>query len=78
MGVNANQTPEDVVAFEIKYELPFIILWDGDRTAAQAWGVTGFPTNFFIDADGVVRAAGYAVDDRMKQLIQEAMKAPPR
>ncbi len=76
VGVNSNQTPEDVVAFQIKYELPFIILWDGDQVATQAWGVTGFPTNFFIDADGVVRAEGYAINDQMKQLIQEAVKTP--
>ena len=78
VGANANQTPEDVVAFQIKYELPFIILWDGDQTATQAWGVTGFPTNFFVDADGIVRAQGYAVDERMKQLIREAMETPAK
>ena len=78
VGVNANQTPEELVAYQIEQELPFIILWDGEGAAARAWGVTGFPTNFFIDADGIVRAEGYAITDQMKQLIREAMETPAK
>jgi thiol-disulfide isomerase/thioredoxin len=78
VSANVNQTPESVVTYQMKEQLPFINLWDGQGGAASAWGVTAFPTNFFIDAEGVVRARGYSLNEEFTTLIKEAVKAPPK
>jgi len=78
VSANVNQTPESVVTFQMKEQLPFINLWDGQGGAVSVWGVKAFPTNFFIDAEGVVRARGYSLNEEFTSLIREALKTPPK
>ncbi len=78
VSANVNQTPESVVTFQMKEQLPFINLWDGQGGAVSAWGVKAFPTNFFVDAEGVVRARGYSLNEEFTSLIKEAVKTPPK
>lgn len=78
VGGPSRQTEEDVVKFQMKEQLPFIVLWDAEGTAMQDWGITAFPTNFFVDAEGVVRYRGAALGDQVTQLVQEAFKPPAR
>lgn len=74
VSANVNQTPEIVVTYQMKEQLPFINLWDGQGGAVSAWGVTAFPTNFFVDAEGVIRAHGYSLNEEFASLIKEAVK----
>jgi thiol-disulfide isomerase/thioredoxin len=78
VSANVNQTPESVVTYQMKEQLPFINLWDGQGGAASVWGVRAFPTNFFIDAEGVVRARGHSLNAEFASLIKEAVNTPPQ
>ena len=78
VGGPSRQTEEDVVKFQMKEQLPFIILWDAQGRAMQDWGITAFPTNFLVDAEGVVRYRGAALGDQVTQLVQDALKPPAK
>ena len=76
VGGPARQTEEDMLNYQMKEQLPFIVLWDAEGKALKDWGITAFPTNFFVDAEGVVRYRGHALDDRVTQLVRDACRAP--
>mgnify|MGYP001573240140 CR=1 FL=1 len=78
VGGPSRQTEEDVAKFQMREQLPFIILWDAQGRAMQDWGITAFPTNFFVDAEGVVRYRGAALGDQVTQLVQDALKTAPK
>lgn len=46
---------EDVINFVNEFHLQFPILMDEKKEAAQTYHVIGYPTNFFIDEDGVIQ-----------------------
>lgn len=70
----SRQTEQDVAMYQMNEQLPFIVLWDPQNKAMQDWAITAFPTNFLIDADGVVRYRGSVIDDTVVQLVREACK----
>lgn len=74
VGGPSRQTEEDVAKFQMKEELPFIVLWDPEGKAMSDWGITAFPTNILLDAEGVVRYRGSALSDQVTQLVRDALK----
>ena len=65
-------TPEDNRAFREKFDFPFRLLSDGDRSVGQLYGAAREPgspyadfpqrISYLIDPDGVIRR-GYEVTD---------------
>jgi len=47
-------SPADVAAYAAKYELPYTIGFDGSGHIFDAYRGYALPTQFFIDADGVI------------------------
>lgn len=76
VGSPSRQTEEDVAAYQTTEQLPFIVLWDPQGKAMQDWAIGAFPTNFLVDAEGVVRYRGSALDDTVVQLVKDACKDP--
>jgi thiol-disulfide isomerase/thioredoxin len=76
VGSPSRQTEEDVAKYQIAEQLPFIVLWDPQGKALQDWAIGAFPTNFLIDAEGVVRYRGSALDDTVVQLVKDACQPP--
>lgn len=74
----SRQTEQDVAMFQMNEQLPFIVLWDPEGKVMQEWAITAFPTNFFIDGDGVVRYRGSALDDTVVQLVKDACEGPQK
>ncbi len=72
--IDFRQTREDVVQFEQKYELPYIVLWDSGNKVSDVWGVEGIPTNLVLDADGIVRYRGHEVDAEMVSAVDSILK----
>ncbi len=55
LGINDDE-PEDVVGkYILDNHMMFKVLLDPGETAMQAYRVTGLPTSFFIDREGVIR-----------------------
>ncbi|MGD2148556.1 MAG: thioredoxin-dependent thiol peroxidase [Anaerolineae bacterium] len=55
-------TPEALVKFREKYELPFILLSDPDHAVAEAYGAWGEKKSFGKTYDGVIRSH-FAIDE---------------
>ena len=58
IGVNYNDTMEDVQAFrkEFKLTMPLVLGGSDAKGVSAVYGVTGYPTNFVLDKDGKVVA----------------------
>ena len=56
VAVSVQETsPEDVKAYADKYELEYTIGFDGSGRIFRAYKVYALPTQFFIDANGIIR-----------------------
>ena len=56
LGVNANESQRDVVGFVEQAGLTFPILLDPGSKVEDLYHIRAFPTSFFIDQEGIVRA----------------------
>ena len=55
LGVTEESTLDDALAEVKRMEVPFPIVMDPEGTVARAYGVTGYPRTYVIDAEGKVR-----------------------
>jgi len=55
IAINAGQTREHVLEIKMSYNLSFPLLVDEEAKTAEVYGVTGLPTSFFIDKNGMIR-----------------------
>jgi len=63
LGVNFDEAVEDVRAFRDELGLTFPLLLDPGGELQSLYRVIGYPTTYFIDADGVIRAVHLGVMD---------------
>ncbi len=56
LWVSISETADAVAGFAADQELPFPVALDRTGAVAERYGVWGYPTHYFIDADGVVQA----------------------
>ncbi len=54
VGVNVREAEDVVQQYVTQQEIDYDITLDTDGTVAQLYGVSGFPTTYFIDAQGQV------------------------
>ena len=75
IGVDADDTAP-VLRDAIRRErLEFPIVLDADKSNIAAWGVTGLPTTYVIDKQGVIRAYDLRGDDFVEEV--DALIAEP-
>lgn len=76
LGADPRETPEKLGAFARDLGLTFTIAYDGSA-AAEAYQVTGIPTSFVIDTEGLVRARrpGQITAQQMRDLTADALKS---
>ena len=56
LGVNELESAQAVNVFIQEFKISFPIVLDSDGQVAQDYYVRGYPTTFFVDANGVLRA----------------------
>lgn len=58
IGINYNDTLEDVQTFRKQFELtmPLVLGGGGDKSVSKLYGIKGYPTNYVLDKDGKVVA----------------------
>ena len=55
VGVTEESSREDAVAEVTRHAVPYPVVLDADGAVARAYGVTGLPRTYLIDAEGNVR-----------------------
>lgn len=76
IGVTFQDTTRSVQVFAEEYGIPFTLALDDSGEMGKAYGVRGFPTTFFIRADGVIH---YVVKGAMtKELIELILEGMPQ
>lgn len=55
VGVTEESTHEDALAEVMRMDVPFPVVMDPEGKVARAFGVTGYPRTYVIDAGGKVR-----------------------
>ena len=56
LAVNVGEPPERAQAFVDENGLTFPVLLDTEQTTARAYNLRVFPTSFFIDESGIIKA----------------------
>jgi thiol-disulfide isomerase/thioredoxin len=72
IGVNAQEDPAIVKPFVEQYRLTFPIAMDRNGDVEKLYAVRGYPTTFFIDANGVLQAQhiGQLNDNLLKNYLK--------
>ena len=83
IGVNSDSSLDKLKEAVEKEQIPWRSFFDGGSTngpIATAWNVTGWPTIYVLDANGVIRhknLRGDALEAAIVALVEEAEKAAP-
>ena len=82
VGVNGDQDKDEALKAVTRTRMPWRSVWGGDkkgvRPIAEAWAVSGWPTVFVIDHEGVLRhddLRGKRLDQPLEALIAKAESA---
>jgi len=55
LAINIGENPTEVKGFLQAHNLSLPVLLDTKENAARKYNITGIPTSFFIDSDGIIR-----------------------
>jgi len=55
LAINLGESSSQVEEFMQNYHLSFTVLLDTKQDVAQRYNITGIPTTFFIDKDGIIQ-----------------------
>lgn len=76
LGVNTDKEIEKVKARCAESGIGWTNLYDGaTKDLCRAWGVSGFPSAFLIDREGVIRKTFLGIDPKeLDAAVEELMK----
>lgn len=57
LGIDQTDPKIDIAPFGVAYKLTYPLLFDPGGAVNQSYGVTAIPTTYFVDSQGIVRAA---------------------
>ena len=70
VGINVEESRDDIRAFQKDYPMDYSVLLDEGGKAARQFGVTGLPTTVFLAKGGEIRYYGFSLPRNMEQLLQ--------
>lgn len=73
LGVNFDETAEEVVAFRDELEITFPLLLDPGAVVQRLYRVLGYPTTYFVDEEGIIRIQhiGLMSAEKMDKYLEE-------
>ena len=77
VGVNSDDSPATLAAAKERENITWTSFFDGGSTGgpiATKWGVTGWPTIYVIDHEGIIRymnVRGEAMDEAVDALLEK-------
>lgn len=75
VGVAVYNSKDDTEGFVSKYGIEFPVVYEPEAATADEWGVTGYPTTYFLDAEGVIRdtIVGAGTYDRFEASLETVL-----
>ncbi len=76
IGVDTRDFTGDAKAFVKKYDLTYLIGYDGPAKLWEPWGLTGLPETFIVDRDGNVvehRVGEYTEEAELDEAIRKTL-----
>lgn len=73
VGVDVSEKAEAVADYVSQHAIPYPVLLDTEGQAAAAYGVDGYPTTYFLDADGriVAHQVGAMSDEQLTTFVEK-------
>jgi len=71
VGVNVDKKKKDGEEFVKKFELPFRVIYDSDKTFIKAFDPVGFPALYYVRDGKIVNAIFGAVDNIDEQIAKD-------
>jgi len=78
VGINVREQQDQVQSYVNTNLMPYPVLLDVSGQIADTYGVSGFPTTYFLDAAGkvVARQIGQLKPDQVDQYMEQLLAAP--
>lgn len=77
LTIDIGESPATIKEFMLKYNLTMPVLLDARESVAQRYNITGIPTTFLIDKDGVIRAKIIGAFPSTEAIEKELSKIMP-
>ena len=76
LGVNVGNSQQDAADYTKRLNITFPILLDSDESINNTYLVTGYPTSFFIDREGIIKSIyiGELTRDEMENRVKAILK----
>jgi hypothetical protein len=84
IGVNSDEKREELKQVLVDESITWRSFWDGGGTSgpiATKWNVSGWPTTYVIDHEGVIRykdVRGEQLEEAISELVEKAEAAEQR
>lgn len=81
IGISLDRSQQPLEAFVKKEELGWVHHWDQGGKIANQYGVTGIPSMFLLDGEGVIRKTnlrGRALETSVAELVKENLTKPAK
>ena len=79
IGISLDRSQQALETFVEKQELGWVHYWDQAQNVANQYKVTGIPSMFLLDGQGVIRKAGlrgHALETAVAELVEENLTNP--
>ena len=76
LGVNVGDSQSDAEGYARRLKITFPILLDSDEKINDAYLVTGYPTSFFVDREGIIKSVyiGEMTKVEMEKQVKQILK----
>jgi thiol-disulfide isomerase/thioredoxin len=74
VGVNVDDNRAAMLEYVAVHPLPFSMVWDGDKTLSQRFGVFQLPTSFLFDRKGRLRKTRFGFDPEEARQIEDEIR----
>ena len=81
IGISLDRSQQPLEAFVEKEELGWVHHWDQGGKIANQYGVTGIPSMFLLDGEGIIRKTnlrGRALETSVAELVKENLTKPAK
>ena len=81
IGISLDRSTATLETFIKREGLAWDHYWDGDQKVSNQYGVTGIPSTFLIDGEGVIRKTnlrGHSLEIAVAELVKENLAKPDK